>query len=305
MKKIVKIAAVQDAPVYLNTKASVEKACQLIKKAGAEGIQLLVFPEVFLSGYPDWVWLIPNSKGAELNPLYEMLIDNALDVPGPETAQLQKAARLAGLNVVIGCHERNTEHSAGSIYNSILFISDEGELLGKHRKLLPTGGERLVWAQGDGSTLKSYQTSAGKIGGLICWENLMPLARMAMYQLRIQILVSATWDKSPQWLTAMQFIAREGGMFVISCCMAMHMDDLPDSLDFKKLYPEGREWINTGNSCIVGPKGNFIAGPVEAKKQFITAEIDLSETITAKRMFDAAGHYSRPDVFQFSFKNSG
>ncbi len=302
MRKIVKVAAVQDSPVYLDKKATTEKACRLIGKAGEEGIQLLVFPEVFIAGYPDWVWLIPNSKGAELNPLYAELIDNALDVPGPETELLCKAAARAGVNVVIGCHEKNSEHSSGSIFNSIIFISDTGELLGKHRKLMPTGGERLVWAQGDGSTLRSYATSAGKIAGLICWENLMPLARMAMYQLGTQILAAPTWDKSPQWLTAMKHTAREGGLFVISCCMALNMNDIPDRLAFKELYPAGREWINTGNSCIIGPKGNVMAGPVEGQKQFVIAEIDLLEILASKRMFDVAGHYNRPDVFQFSFK---
>ena len=215
-------------------------------EAGENGANLIVFPEAFISGYPDWVWLIPNSKGTDLNELYLKLIENAVSVPDDSTDKLCKAAKKAGINVVIGIHERNTETSNASLFNSLLFIDDQGVILGKHRKLIPTGGERLIWSQGDGSTLCSYNTSAGKIAGLICWENLMPLARNAIYESGTQILASPTWDKSPNWIQSMQHIAREGGIFVISTCMSLKMDDIPDEYEFKKLYPEGREWINVG-----------------------------------------------------------
>ncbi len=300
MKRKIKAAAVQEAPVYLDKEATVEKAVELIRQAAKSGIELAVFPEVFLSGYPDWIWLIPNSRAAELNPLYAQLLENAIDIPGPETNALCDVARETGMHLVMGVHERNTERSGSSIFNTIIFIDDKGKLLGKHRKLMPTGGERLVWAQGEGHTLAVYPTSIGKLGGLICWENFMPLARMSLYLQGVQILAAPTWDKSRQWLTAMQHIAREGGMFVISCCAAMTMDDLPDNLGFKALYPPGRQWINTGQSCVVGPKGNILAGPADADKTFVTAELDLGEIFEAKRMFDVAGHYHRPDVFHFS-----
>lgn len=297
-----KIAAAQLTPVFLNKVKTVEKACDAIQEAGENGAEVIVFPEAFISGYPDWVWLIPNSKGAQLNELYIQLVDNAISIPDNATDKLCKAAKSASLNVVMGMHERNTEHSNASLYNSLLFISDEGSILGKHRKLIPTGGERLIWAQGDGTTLKSYQTSAGKIGGLICWENFMPLARNAMYEAGTQILASPTWDKSPNWLQSMQHIAREGGLFVISSCMTLKMDDIPDSYEFKQLYPEGREWINTGNSVIIDPNGKVLAGPLEAEEGIIYADIDLNQIIAAKRMFDAVGHYARPDVFNFGLK---
>lgn len=297
-----KIAAAQLTPVFLNKVKTVEKACDAIQEAGENGAEVIVFPEAFISGYPDWVWLIPNSKGAQLNELYIQLVDNAISIPDNATDKLCKAAKSASINVVMGMHERNTEHSNASLYNSLLFISDEGSILGKHRKLIPTGGERLIWAQGDGTTLKSYQTSAGKIGGLICWENFMPLARNAMYEAGTQILASPTWDKSPNWLQSMQHIAREGGLFVISSCMTLKMDDIPDSYEFKQLYPEGREWINTGNSVIIDPNGKVLAGPLEAEEGIIYADIDLNQIIAAKRMFDAVGHYARPDVFNFGLK---
>ena len=303
MTNTLKIAAAQLSPVYLNKDKTIEKACKAIAEAGKKGAKLIVFPEAFISGYPDWVWLIPNSKSTDLNDLYIKLLKNAISVPDESTNVLCKAAKTAGINVVMGMHERNTETSSTSLFNSLLFINDEGTIIGKHRKLIPTGGERLIWAQGDGSSLSSYDTSAGKIAGLICWENLMPLARTAIYESGTQLLAAPTWDKSPNWIQSMQHIAREGGIFVISTCMALKMDDIPDEYPFKKLYPEGREWINTGNSCIIAPNGNILAGPLEAEEGILYADIDLDQIIAAKRMFDVVGHYSRPDIFTFKVKD--
>ena len=304
MTKKIKVAAAQLSPIFLNKEKTVEKACEAILEAGEHGANLIVFPEAYISGYPDWVWLIPNSKGADLNDLYLKLVENAVSVPDDTTTKLCKAAKTASVNVVIGMHERNTETSNASLFNSLLFIDDKGLILGKHRKLIPTGGERLIWSQGDGSTLCSYDTSVGKIAGLICWENLMPLARNAIYEFGTQILASPTWDKSSNWIQSMQHIAREGGIFVISTCMALKMDDIPDKYEFKKLYSEGREWINVGNSAIIAPNGEFLAGPLEAKEGILYADIDLQQIIKAKRMFDVVGHYSRPDVFSFNVKNN-
>lgn len=300
----IKIAAAQLSPIFLNKGKTVDKACKAIIEAGENGAELIVFPEAYISGYPDWVWLIPNSKGSDLNELYVKLVANAISIPDDSTDKLCKAAKKAKINVVMGMHERNTETSNASLFNSLLFIDDNGRLIGKHRKLIPTGGERLVWSQGDGSSLQSYDTSAGKIAGLICWENFMPLARNAIYQSGAQILACPTWDKSPNWLQSMQHIAREGGLFVISSCMVLKMDDIPNEYEFKKLYPEGREWINVGNSCIIAPNGQILAGPLEAEEGILYADIDLDQIIKAKRMFDAVGHYSRPDVFSFNVRNS-
>ena len=299
-----KVAAAQIAPVFLNKQKTVEKACDTIAEAGKKGCKLIVFPEAFISGYPDWVWLIPNSKGAELNELYIQLVNNAVSVPDNSTDKLCKAAKAANINVVMGMNERNSETSGASLYNSMLFIDDKGKIIGKHRKLWATGGERLIWGQGNGSTLRSYDTSAGKIGGLICWENLMPLAKNAMYESGVQVLAVPTWDKSPSWINSMQHNAREGGMFIISCCMVLKMEDIPDSYEFKNLYPEGKEWITTGNSCIVAPNGKVIAGPLEAEEGILYAELNLDDIIASKRMFDVVGNYARPDVFDFKVKKS-
>ncbi|MEX2437422.1 MAG: carbon-nitrogen hydrolase family protein [Candidatus Paceibacterota bacterium] len=299
MEKI-KIAAAQLSSIFLNKEKTVEKACNAIHEVGETGAKVIVFPEAYISGYPDWVWLIPNSKGAELNKLYVELVENAVSIPDNSTIQLCEAAKAAGVFVVIGMHERNSETSGVSLYNTLLFINEQGVIVGKHRKLVPTGGERLVWAQGNGSTLRSYDTQAGRIAGLICWENYMPLARNAIYESGAQILAAPTWDKSPTWLQSMQHIAREGGLFVVSVCMALKMDDIPDEYEFKKLYPVDRKWINAGNSCIICPKGQIMAGPLEAVEGILYADIDLNVITEAKRMLDVVGHYSRSDVFNFS-----
>ncbi len=298
MHSKMKVAAAQLSPVFLNKEKTVRKACDAIAEAGRNGAKLIVFPEAFISGYPDWVWLIPNSGSKALNELYLKLVENAVSIPDETTKKLCKAAKEAGINVVMGMNERNSETSNASLFNSLLFINDEGLVLGKHRKLIPTGGERLIWSQGDGSTLASYETNAGRLGGLICWENFMPLARNAIYELGTQILAAPTWDKSANWLISMQHIAREGGLFVISTCMPLRTKDIPDALDFKHLYPEGRDWINTGNSAIIAPNGKILAGPLEADEAILYADIDLDDIIKAKRMFDVVGHYSRPDVFK-------
>ena len=299
MEKTIKVAAAQVTPIFLNKKKTVEKACSTIKEAAKNGAKLIVFPEAFISGYPDWIWLIPNSKSAELDNLFIELTKSSISVPDNSTDLLCKAAKENKINIVIGLNERNNESSGGSLYNSMLFIDDKGKIIGKHRKLIPTGGERLVWGRGDGSTLNTYQTSVGKIGGLICWENFMPLARNALYQNGIQILAAPTWDKSQSWLISIQHIAKEGGLFVISACMALRKDDIPDKYTFKKLYAPDKEWINTGNSCIVSPNGKILAGPLEAKEGILYADLNLDDIISAKRMFDVVGHYSRPDVFNF------
>lgn len=305
MTSTIRVAAAQLAPIYLNLQESVEKACRAIAEAASHGARLIVFPEAFLCGYPDWTWLIPNSRKNELDELYEILLAQSVSVPDQATSRICRAAREAGINVIVGMNERNIEKSGASLYNSLLFIDANGNILGTHRKLIPTGGERLIWGRGDGSSLCSHQTSAGLVAGLICWENYMPLARTAIYESGAQILAAPTWDKSPNWLQSMQHIAREGGLFVISCCMALPMEAIPDHFSFKAMYPEGREWVNTGNSCIIGPDGKFLAGPLEAEQGILYADLDPGQIVRAKRLFDAAGHYARPDVFGFALRDPG
>ena len=296
-----KVAAVQATPIFLNRDATIDKACELIIAAGREGARLIAFPESFVPAYPDWVWAIPSGDEEALNEVYAEFLRNSIAIPSDATDRLCRAAKQANAYVAIGVSERNVEASGGSLYNTMLYIDAQGKILGKHRKLVPTGGERLVWAQGDGSTLEVYDTPLGKIGGLICWENYMPLARYAMYAWGTQIYIAATWDRGQPWLSTLRHIAKEGRVYVLGCCIAMRKDDIPDSFAFKqKYYSKTEEWINIGDSAIVNPEGVFIAGPARMKEEILYAELDPRQMSGPRWMLDVAGHYGRPDVFELT-----
>lgn len=293
------VAAVQAAPVFLDKEATVEKACNLIAEASNKGAKLVVFPEAFISAYPDWVWVVPPSDKM-MGELYAELVDNAVSVSDDATDRICQAAKSFKIHVAMGANERNAESSNSSLYNTVIYIDSEGNIIGRHRKVIPTGAERQIWAQGDGSTLGVHNTPFGKLGGLTCWENYMPLARYAMYSLGTQIYVAATWDSGDLWLSTLRHIAREGGMFVIGCCSAMKIDEIPDRYEFKKLYRKDKEWVNVGNSAIVSPNGSFIAGPSQMQEEILYAEIDLEQISKSKWTLDVAGHYARPDIFKFA-----
>lgn len=298
-KGVFKIAAVQAAPVFLDRDATIDKACQLIAEASQAGARLVVFPEAFVPGYPYWVWGIPPGEEEVLNELYAELHYSSVAIPSEATDKLCVAAKRVGTYVAVGMNERNIEASGVSLYNTLLYIDWQGNILGKHRKLVPTGAERLVWAQGDGSTFNVYDTPFGKIGGLICWENYMPLARYAMYAWGTQLYVAATWDRGEPWLSTLRHIAKEGRTYVIDCSIALRKDDIPDRYEYKhKFFAEAAEWINVGDSAIVNPEGEFIAGPVREKEEILCADIDPMQMRGPKWMLDMAGHYARPDVFQ-------
>lgn len=295
------VSVIQATPVFLDREATVDKACALIAEAGRLGACIAAFPESFIPAYPDWVWAVPAGEEDLLNSLYARFHGNSVEIPGPATQRLAEAARKAKLHVVIGISERNIESSGASLYNSLLYIDSQGHILGKHRKLVPTGGERLVWAQGDGSTLDVYNTPYGRLGGLICWENYMPLARYSLYAWGIQFYVAATWDRGEPWLSTLRHIAKEGRVVVLSSGMALRKADVPDLFDLKsRFYKNAEEWINTGDSAIVGPDGSFLAGPLQKQEGILTAEIDLAALPGSKWMLDVAGHYARPDVFELT-----
>ena len=296
-----KIAVVQAAPVVLNREATVSKACELIAEAGRSGARLVVFPEAFIPTYPDWVWRIPPGQHRVLADMYAELLEQSVEIPGPVTEDLSQAARQAGVYVAMGLNERNAQASNASLYNTLLYIGPEGDLLGKHRKLVPTAPERMVWAQGDGSTLEVYDTSLGKLGGLICWENYMPLARYTLYAWGVQIYLAPTWDNGEPWLSTLRHIAKEGRAYVIGCSIAMRKQDIPDRFEFKaKYYSEVGEWINKGDSAIVSPDGKFVAGPLHAEEGILYAELDPRQMRGSKWNLDVAGHYARPDVFRLT-----
>ena len=296
-----KIAVVQAAPVVLNREATVSKACELIAKAGRSGARLVVFPEAFIPTYPDWVWRIPPGQHRVLADMYAELLEQSVEIPSSVTEDLSQAARQAGVYVAMGLNERNAQASNASLYNTLLYIGPEGDLLGKHRKLVPTAPERMVWAQGDGSTLEVYDTSLGKLGGLICWENYMPLARYTLYAWGVQIYLAPTWDNGEPWLSTLRHIAKEGRAYVIGCSIAMRKQDIPDRFEFKaKYYSEVGEWINKGDSAIVSPDGKFVAGPLHAEEGILYAELDPRQMRGSKWNLDVAGHYARPDVFRLT-----
>jgi nitrilase len=296
-----KIAVVQAAPVVLNREATVSKACELIAEAGRSGARLVVFPEAFIPTYPDWVWRIPPSQHRVLAYMYAELLEQSVEIPSPVTENLSQAARQEGVYVAMGLNERNAQASNASLYNTLLYISPEGDLLGKHRKLVPTAPERMVWAQGDGSTLEVYDTSLGKLGGLICWENYMPLARYTLYAWGVQIYLAPTWDNGEPWLSTLRHIAKEGRAYVIGCSIAMRKQDIPDRFEFKaKYYSEVGEWINKGDSAVVSPDGKLVAGPLNAEEGILYAELDPRQMRGSKWNLDVAGHYARPDVFRLT-----
>ena len=294
-----RIAAIQAAPVFMDRDATIDKACDYIARVGKEGGGLAVFPEAFVPGYPLWVWFIPSGKTHALRELYAELLEQAVAVPSESTDRLCEAARQAGVTVAIGISEVNVEASGSTLYNTILYIGPDGTILGKHRKLVPTAGERLVWGMGDGSDLDVYPTPVGRVGGLVCWENYMPLARYALAAWGEEIHVAPTWDRGEPWLSTMRHIAKEGRCFVVGCCSAMHIDDIPDRFDFKRQFmADVKEIVNPGLSVIVDPDGKIVAGPSEEREHILWADVDRARITGPRWQLDIAGHYARPDVFE-------
>jgi nitrilase len=291
----VTVAAVQSTPVLLDRDATIERLTISIKEAAAAGAQLVVFPEAIVPGYPDWVWRVPAFSDLDW---YERLHDQAVDIPGPVTEVLGAAAREATAWVAVGVTERVR---SGTLYNTLLYLDPNGAVAGTHRKLMPTGGERSVWGQGDGS-LPVVDTGFGRVGGLLCWENLMPLARAALYQQGVDIYLAPTWDNSDSWLSTLRHIAREGRVFVIGTNTCLHARDVPRSLpDADRLYAgAGDDWPSRGNTVIVGPDGGILAGPITEQPGMLVATLDLGLLTAARREFDPIGHYARSDVFQLT-----
>ncbi|OOY71124.1 carbon-nitrogen hydrolase family protein [Solemya velum gill symbiont] len=293
------VAIVQHSPVILDAQQTMQKAIGLVAEAAADGAKLVIFPEAFFPGYPAWIWrLRPGGDWGISDEVHHRLLKNAVDLETDDLKPLREAAAEHQLTIVAGINERDGQLSRSTLYNSVVTIGPDGSLLNRHRKLMPTNPERMVWGQGDASGLKVIDTPCGRIGSLICWENYMPLARFALYAQGVEIYVAPTYDSGDDWLGTMQHIAREGCCWVISAGVATRHDDIPDDFPEKeRLYPDDEEWINPGDSVVISPRGNLVAGPFNQTQEIITAEIDLDEVAIARRGFDVAGHYSRPDIF--------
>jgi nitrilase len=293
-------AVVQAAPILVDWRATVQKAEDLIGEAGALGAKIILFPESFVTGYPRGIAFgtVVGSRSPEGRALWQEQWENAIDVPGPATESIGGAARRADAWVAIGVTERDSALSGGTLFCTVLFFAPDGELVGLHRKLKPTGAERLIWGEGDGSTLPVFETSAGRAGGLICWENYMPMARMAMYAQGVQILLAPTADAREIWQASIRHIAYEGRCFVLSCNQFVEKSMYPEHWLSLPELAHAEDIITPGRSAIVNPMGEIIAGPLENDEGILTAEIDLMEIVRAKFDFDATGHYARPDVFR-------
>lgn len=296
----VKVAVIQAAPVLFDREASVDKACQLTHEAAAQGAQLVLFPEAFIPAYPRGLSFgaVVGSRSAQGRRTWQRYWANAVDVPSPATVALGDAARQAGVFLAIGVIERDGDSSGGTLYCTVLYFGPTGQLLGKHRKLKPTASERLIWGEGDGSTLTVLDTEVGKIGGLICWENYMPLARMALYGKGVEIYLAPTADSRDTWQATMQHIACEGRCFVLGCNQYVTKSMYPADLPGVEELADQPEEMCRGGSVIVSPLGKVLAGPLYDQEGILYAELDMAEVAQSKFDFDVTGHYARPDVFQ-------
>ncbi|WP_229381021.1 carbon-nitrogen hydrolase family protein [Shewanella psychropiezotolerans] len=267
-----RVAIVQESSIVLNRDKTIDKAVLLIQEAALSGADLVVFPEAFISGYPAWIWrLRPGMDWGTSEALHGLLLESSVNIESGDLAPLCVAAKANRVTVVCGLNERDNERSRATLYNTVVVISEEGKLVNRHRKLMPTNPERMVWGFGDGSSLKVVESPAGRLSTLLCWENYMPLARYTLYAQGVEIYIAPTYDSGDAWLGTMQHIAREGRCWVISCGVVLEHRDLPDDFpDKDNLYPDSDEWINPGDSVVVAPGGEIIAGPSEKRKAYST-----------------------------------
>ena len=291
---VVRVAAVQATPVILDAEATVDKAIELLGRAADDGAALVVFPECFVSLYPSGAWAAPAATWTQgCDDLWERMWASGVDVGGPLVERLAEACAQRGVHLSIGVNEREDQRP-GSLYNSLLVIGPTG-LLHRHRKLMSTMHERVFHGVGAGTDLGVVDLPGmARVGGLICWENRMPLARWAVYQGGPQIWLAPTADDSEGWLASMRHVAIESGTFVVSVPQFIPRSAFP--ADFPLALPEGVELFGRGGVCIVGPSGDIVAGPLYDAEGIVTADCDLREALHAKRYFDVAGHYARADV---------
>ena len=295
------VAAVQAAYVLMDRDATLAKVEELLADPAVRAADLVVFPEAFVPGTPIWIDGARIWDGDE--QWFAMLADQAVVVPSEATDRLGAAAREAG--VIPGDRRQRTradrEHD---LQHAAVLRRQTADLLGKHRKLMPTGSERTVWGMGDGSTLDTYATPFGRLGGLICWENYMPLARFYLYSQGVDIWVAPTLAPGDAWVATMRHIAREGRCYVIGVNPCVRVDqipaDFPDRARVWQVDPDDPEWVEPGNTVIVAPSGEILAGPARHAETVLVAELDLTKVRSARRLFDPVGHYHRPDVFRLA-----
>ena len=294
-----KLAIVQKAPVVLDKEKTIARGVELVDEAAAAGAELVIFSEAFIPGYPAWIWrLRPGGDWGVSEQAHARLLHNAVSMESDDLAPLHEAAQRNKLTIVCGLNERDDDLSRATLYNTVIVIGPDGALLNRHRKLMPTNPERMVWGFGDASGLKAVDTPVGRIGTLICWENYMPLARYALYSQGVEIYIAPTYDSGDAWIGTLQHIAREGRCWVVGSGTLIRASDVPaDFPDRERLYPDANEWVNGGDSVVIAPGGDIVAGPLRKEEGMLFAEVDSARAATAKRALDVVGHYSRPDIF--------
>jgi nitrilase len=290
MREPVTVACAQVEPVLFDRDATIDRIAEVAAEASAKEARLVLFPEAFIPAYPSNRWVRFLAGGEDSKAAYAKLARSSLELPGPDSDRLGGIAREHGLLLALGANELDR----GTIYNALLVYGPDGELALHHRKLVPTNHERLVWGPGNGAGLEAVETALGRVGGLICWENFMPLARFALYESGVEIYLAPTAEDSEQWHDSMRHIARESRAFVLSCCVFQRASSYPDDVQLA----EGDELIGRGGSAILAPDGTYLAGPLWDEEGILVAELDPQRLYEERQRFDPAGHYHRPDVLR-------
>jgi nitrilase len=287
----VTVACVQAEPVVLDRAATIDRIDALAREAAAKGARLALFPEAYIPVYPTNRWVRFLAGGGDAKTTFARLARESLAVPSDDTSRLGAVAHANDLWLAVGANEL----AGGTLYNTLLIFSPSGDIVLHHRKLMPTNHERLVWGLGTKQGLETVATDVGRIGGLICWENFMPLARFALYQSGVEIYLAPTAEDSDDWHVSMRHIARESRAYVLSCCVFQRASTYPEDVQLA----DGPELIGRGGSAILGPDGSYLAGPLWDEEGILVAELDPQLLYEERQRFDPAGHYHRPDVFQF------
>jgi nitrilase len=300
MNEPVRVASVQAEPVVLDREATLDKLERLTAEAAASGAQLVVFPETFVPAYPSSVWARALAGWAQsgAKEAFAQLARESVAVPGPAAERMGATARQHGVWLVVGVNEVDPERPA-TLYNTLLYFAPDGTLAQKHRKLVPTNHERLVWGQGDGGGLRAFQTPIGRLGGLICWENYMPLARFSLYESGVEIYIASTADDGEAWQSTLVHIARESRAFVVAPSHFQRASAYPDDFPLRELIADA-DVIGRGGSAILDPSGAYLAGPLYDEEGILYAELDPARLWEERQRFDPAGHYHRPDVLQLT-----
>jgi nitrilase len=297
-----KVAVVQRPPILLDREATLEAAVAHLSEAADEGAELAVFPETYVPGYPLWIWRLQPAADYDLTTdIHRRLIENSVDLAADDLRPLREACAERRVFAVCGIHERDGEFSRATLYNTLVFIGSDGKILSRHRKLVPTNPERMVWGQGDASGLRVVPSSIGRLGGLVCWENYMPLARYALYSEGVEVYVASTWDSGDIWISTMRHVAAEGRCWVVSSGCALRAAEVPATFPARdRLFADPDEVLNPGDSLVVAPGGEVVAGPLHDEYGILVADVEPARAAAAHRTLDVAGHYGRSDIFRLT-----